>query len=226
MTLRELFDSVLVLFGMECSDKSPTVMRIRALSDINAAIQTVAASRKDFFQREKLSVTLVAGTGSYDLDETILHLYGPAKINDGRPLTEILTRGEFDRFPEIYLGQTLRSLAQAEPVAIFYERTRRDDSNNVKITANVIPKPDTGYTLNYEASKRPAVFTMADVGDDATIIPMPHEWCESILAPLAFNNARGAQWFIAKDTAAIEARAREAMEVLGLAEPQIGGKQK
>lgn len=199
-------------------------MRIRALSDINAAIQAVAASRKDFFQREKLSVTLASGTQSYALAEDILHLYGPARIGDGRPLTELLTRGEFDRFPEIYLGQTLRTLANAEPVAVFYERLRNDDDNSTKVTAYVVPKPDTGYTLNYEASKRPAVFTMTDVGDDATIIPMPHEWCESILAPLAFNNARGAQWFIAKDIAAIEDRAKAAMEILGLAEPQIGGR--
>jgi len=223
MTLRQVFDNAIQPLNIERGDNSPVFIRERVVTDINAAVQMIATAPKcEYFLREEESLNLVAGTASYDLNANVLNVYLPARLGDGAPLTELGSRGEYDRFGQLYLGKTSAGPTSGKPIALFVQRRKRTgDADAVKTQVLFAPTPNSAYTCTVEVSRVPGVYTVADLATPSPTVPMPHEFVESILLPIVRWNVRTSHFFNRNDL--LPSMAQEyaaALEALGLADPQ------
>jgi hypothetical protein len=221
LTLRHVFENVCQILDLENLQLVPTYIRYRVLSDINAALQMIQTSGRDYFTRERTMVALVEGTAAYALDQTVLNVLLPARLTDGTPLLELETRGEYDRFGQIYLSR-IDPAPEGKPMAIYLDRTRQGGNDPVKLQALFAPTPDDAYTAELEISRVPPVFTLDQVSDPSPVVPIAHGFTESILLPIARWNVRTSHFFRRHEMLPdMEAQYRAALEQLGISDPKI-----
>lgn len=222
LTLRNVFENALQLLDIERASNSPTYIRERVIGDINAAIQKIQASGRDYFIREQEEVSLVAGTARYTLAATVLHVLFPAKLSDGTPLREITTKGDFELFGQIFTGQTGVAEATGKPMGVFIDRTRQSGNDPVRITACFAPTPASAYTAQLDVSRLPAAYTLSQVTEPSPVIPIVHGFAESVLLPIVRWNVRTSHYFRRKDLLqSMEQEYLAALEQIGAVDPQI-----
>lgn len=219
MTLREIFANVIQTLLIELDDSSPTFIRTRVVSDINAALQLMATG-ENYFTAEAITLNIGLATPSAALPEDTLNVSGPILLGDGVPLARIATRGEFDSFSQIYLN-TKNAHAPARPVGVYIsEGLRAGADNTVEAVASFVPAPDADYTVSLYISRRPHTYTVADLSGTSPVVPLPHKMAESILLPLVRWNVRTSHFFTSKDMLpSLEADYNAALTQLGLAAP-------
>jgi hypothetical protein len=223
MTLREVFENVVPLLGVEKGQHAPDFIRTRVVQDVNSALQLMATG-VDYFNRDTVSVNITTGNASVDLPDYVLNAYAPVRLSTGLQLVEIKTRGELDNFAYLHLGRTSAASAAA-PTAYFLDVKRRpaseDVENNLKATLIVAPTPDANYTVILEASRRPENFVVGDLSHSKPI-PVPQNFAASVLLPIVRWNVRTCHFFNAKDQLpAIESEYSAALTQLGLLTPRI-----
>lgn len=221
-TLREIFDNAIQILNIEKGDNSPPFIRERVVTDINAALQLLQTAPKDHFQREEITLNLVNGTNAYDLAAEVINVLLPVRIGSDT-LTEITSRGEFDRFGQIYLGQTNTSGTRAKPMAVYVQRRRRTGNADPSKTQILFaPTPNATYTAKVEVTKTPPAYTVADLADPSPEVPVPHEFSESILLPIVRWNVRTSHFFSRQDLLSSMAEEyAKALDMLGLSNPKI-----
>lgn len=223
-TLLQIFDDVIKLLGVETPNFSPMYVRERVVSEVNGALQMMSAAEQDYFTREKLNLNLTSGAPDYDLPEDLLHVVFPVRLADGTLLREIKNRGEYDLFGQIFLGQTAVQVSRDKPMAVFIEGLKRTDSatNTARSRVYFAPTPIANYTATLEITRRPASYTVEDLSDTDLTVPVPQDYCESILLPIVRWNVRTSNYFNRPEMLpALAQQFDAALRMLGLAGPQV-----
>lgn len=189
MNVTQAIDSIYEVFGIPNNASAPEIMRRRIFNDLNSALQLIWTKGHrllDYYTRRSVTATITANQNSVVLDDSVEAVLGPVKrVSDGVGLRPIRTRGEYDSFASIYAG-SLTALTGAPPQAYFAEEKRPspDQADATKITLFVVPTPTANTDLSVEASIRAPAFTTADYSS-GTPIPIPHNYAETLLLPIA-----------------------------------------
>lgn len=225
LTVRQLFDDMMLLLGQEDPDLSSAPLRARVLADIQAALQLMQACGEDYYGRQEDTVTLAVGTGVYVLDTDVQTILEPVRIGT-QPLHRLENRAQLEDFGPLFLGQTSRTVANGTPIAFFVESLAQDDAEElpdaVKVRLHVAPPPSAIGTLTFNCIKEPPLYTGDDLCDEESIPPVPHKYHESILRPLCRMNITTCSHFKRhRDMLPqIEADYTRALNLLGIADPR------
>ena len=190
MTVAQAIDAIYEVFGIPNNASAPEIMRRRIFNDLNSALQLIWAKGHrllDYYTRQTITATVLANTNSIVLSDSVEAVLGPVKRADGIGLRPIRSRGEYDSFASIYAG-SLTALIGAPPQAYFTDEKRPDPdtSDATKITLLVVPSPTTNTALSVEVSVKAPAFTVNDYSaSPSTAIPMPHNYAETLLLPIA-----------------------------------------
>jgi len=190
MTVAQAIDAIYEVFGIPNNASAPEIMRRRIFNDLNSALQLIWAKGHrllDYYTRQTITATILANTNSIVLSDSVEAVLGPVKRADGIGLRPIRSRGEYDSFASIYAG-SLTALTGAPPQAYFIDEKRPDPdtSDATKITLFVVPSPTTNTALSVEVSVKAPAFTVNDYSaSPSTAIPMPHNYAETLLLPIA-----------------------------------------
>lgn len=188
MTVTQAIDSIYEVFGIPNNASAPDIMRRRIFNDLNSALQLIWSKGHrllDYYTRRTISATITANTNSVVLSDSVEAVLGPVRRPDGVGLRPIRTQGEYDSFASIYAG-SLTALTGAPPQAYFadQERPDPDSSDSTKITMYVVPSPTINTALSVEVSIKAPAFTTSDYTSQS-LIPIPHNYAETLLLPIA-----------------------------------------
>ena len=217
LTVRNVFDDLLLLVGVEIASNSPMYIRERLINDINATLQVMQVAGEDYFARETIAVTVPQGQSEVDLDSTVQTVIGPVQTADGYSLRELDTIGELDLFPQVYLGFSGLG-ATGTPLAYFVYpiRDNTGDGDALKIKLYFAPTADADYAINLDVVKVPPVFTYADLSDTTKLIPVIHKYAQSVFLPIARYNVMTCPWFRRQEMKeSITADYHRALNILG-----------
>lgn len=222
MSVCDVIQEMLGLWGMFCRDSAPEFALERALNDLNASLQTVwnHADERNYWSSDTLTLTLADGASSQDLGDDIQNVVGPCRRADNRrPLALIGTIGELETFTDIYLDGE----SAVEPLAYHIERMNQLGNDPAKCVFHVVP-PVSGDSMSFllEVVKEAPRFNRSDL-TTCPIIPIPHRYVETLLLPIAKYHASSFSLFIANDQRdAINRDYQQARIDLGLADPLPG----
>jgi hypothetical protein len=189
MNVTQAIDAIYEVFGIPNNASAPEIMRRRIFNDLNSALQLIWVKGHrllDYYTRQTITATISANSNNVTLDDSVEAVLGPVKrVSDGVGLRPIRTRGEYDSFASIYAG-SLTALTGAPPQAYFAEEKRpaSDQADSTAITLFVVPVPTASTQLSVEASIKAPSFGVNDY-TNSTAIPMPHNYAETLLLPIA-----------------------------------------
>ena len=220
-TLCELVGESLSLWGFLCSKSAPRYALDRAVTDINKALQLVwnNAEGRDYWSNETLTLTLADTESTANLPDSVQNVVGPCRRADNnRPLAPVKSIGEMEAFAALYLD----GAALAEPVAYHIERLKQAADDPARCILHVTP-PVSGASTSFllEVVKECPRYTTDDLST-CPLVPIPHQYAETMLIPIIRYNASSYYLFAAADPAQKETIDREyqqAMISLGLADP-------
>ncbi len=154
---------------------------------INGAMQMLQAAGQDFFTREKMTVTLGAGTAVYSIAKTVQAILGPIRLNDSVPMRALSSRGELDQFDRIFLGNPTYGAAAGTPIAYWVENLRSGTTGDInQINIWVVPVPNSAGTLAIEIVNDAPSYAVVDLAaGTATYFPVAQNYTESVLLPIA-----------------------------------------
>jgi hypothetical protein len=188
MTVTQAIDSIYEVFGIPSNSAAPEIMRRRIFNDLNSAMQLLWSKGHrflDFYTRREISATILANTYSADLSDDVQSVIGPVR-NGTTLLRPIASRGEFDNYHSIYAG-SLTALAPGTPQAYFIEALRPSsgaDATTLKIY--IVPAAAaTPIVLNLAVAIKAPTFTTSDYSAGNVNIPIPHNYAETLLLPIA-----------------------------------------
>jgi hypothetical protein len=189
MNVTQAIDAIYEVFGIPNNASAPEIMRRRIFNDLNSALQLIWSKGHrllDYYTRQTITATITANSNNVVLSDSVSAVLGPVKrVSDGLGLRPIRTRGEYDSFASIYAG-SLTALTGAPPQAYFIDEKRPDPdaSDSTKITLFVVPSPTANTSVSLEVSLKAPAFTTADYAS-STAIPIPHNYAETLLLPIA-----------------------------------------
>jgi hypothetical protein len=149
----------------------------------------------------------------------VQNVVGPCRRSDNnRPLAPVRSIGEIESFAALYLdGATLN-----EPVAYHVERIKQSSDDPARCILHVSPAVSGGnVSLLLEVVKEPPRYTMDDL-TSCPLVPIPHQYAETLLIPIIRYNASSYYLFTAADGSqkeTIDRGYQQAMISLGLADP-------
>ena len=185
LTVTDIVNDLLLLWGVAIPFTAPAYMVTRAIHDMNAALQMVwsLAKDSDYFSRQTLSLTFAGSVSSQTLPENVLTILGPARFaTNGLPLRPLSTRGQYDSYGPIFLGQLGFTVPGGAPQAFFIEKLNiaaPDDASNIM---HVVPTPTTSTNFLLDVSVQAPRYVWNDY-EIATPVQFPHKYADSVLIP-------------------------------------------
>lgn len=226
LTIVQTRDDLLCKLGYPDPSLADNVAKQDVCNAINWAYQMLwRAGGVDYFTREEISLTLVAGTSEYLLDTNVQAVIGPVITKARKNLMRLDSRNQVDDFGLIFLGQSTRTLANGAPVAFYVEDNRAAATDLHKTRFFVVPAPDsTAVTahspLLIDGVRECPSYVIADLTSTAAI-PVADLYTESVLLPLARLSVTRSHLFSQTENFdRIKADAEQAMQVLGIASPK------
>lgn len=223
MSLRiiDVANDLLSKIGIEGSDPTvaPALTQQDVIIAINGGLQILQTAGEDYFTRQKLVIGIAAGTSVYPITQAVQAVLGPIRLNDSKPLRALASRGELDQYDRIFLGSSTFGAAPGTPEAYWVENLNNGatsgDINQINIW--LAPQPNATGTLAIEVVDDAPSYTVASIGS-ANLLPIAHNYAESILLPIArYLVTRSSQFSRLSILPQLTADYQMAMERLGLA---------
>jgi len=186
LTIAQVRDDLLSKLGYEDASLAPALALQDCLIAINGSLQILQTAGEDFFTREEVVLTFVAGTAFFTLPQDVQTVIGPARWNDETPLRALESRGELDQFDRIYLGVSDQGTAEGDPFAYWVENVRNGNSgdiNQVKIW--LAPRPSIAGDLYVDVVHDAPTYDINDFSAGTAILPVAQNYCESVFLPVA-----------------------------------------
>lgn len=222
LSVCDVVDSVLSMWGILCRKSAPNYAIDRAISDLNSAMQLIwnNAEDRDYWTNETLTITLSDGESSFGLPDDIQNVKGPCRIEETRqPLTHTGTLSDLESFADLYLDGEISDV----PLAYHIERAAQSGDDPAGLTFHVnqaIDGDDVAFLL--DVVKEAPRYTVADLSA-CPVVPIPHQYVESLLLPVA--RQRASTFYLFRNEEARESIEREYLQAriaLGLADPLPG----
>ena len=190
LTIQQVANDLLSKLGIEGTDPSaaPALAQQDCVIAINQAMQLLQTAGQDFFTRQKIILTLGAGTAVYNITQAVQAVIGPIRLNDQIPLTALSSRGQLDEFDRMFLGAADYGAAAGVPIAYWVETKNNGNANgNIEqiniYTVPVPTGPSTG-TLAVEVVDTAPSYAVSDL-TTTVLLPIAQNYTEGIFLPLA-----------------------------------------
>lgn len=218
LTISQVRDDLLSKLGIESVADANDLVKQDCVVAINGAMQMLQTAGERYFTQEGLTLTLAAGTSAYTIARSIQSVIGPVRLNNEVPLRGLTSRGEFDEFDRIFLGDTDYGAAAGTPIAYYPEFTRNGSTGDiVLVTIYFAPVPDGAYTAFVQVVNDAPSYDVDNL-DDSTELPVAQDYTESIFLPIArYLVTRSSQFSRPDILDGITRDYQTAMQTLGLA---------
>lgn len=221
---KQLRDDLLRKLYLQDAASAPLEIKDDVTTAINRAFQDIWTQAPDHFRRQKLTLTTVAAQDSYGLPQNVQEILGPVRI-DRAFLALITNKGDILAFNTRFQGDLTVGSGSGQPQAYFLERLFQSHTVEDNTTINMIlaPTPDQAYTVEYECSTEAPIFERTDWCDTpAPVLPIPHKYVESILAPIARFFLMDSHYFTDFERSAMfKDGYLRALRTLGVSDPQV-----
>ncbi len=185
LTIAQTYADLLSKLGIESVGGASALVQQDCVIAINGAMQMLQTAGERYFTQQSITLTLGAGTSAYVISQTVQSVIGPVRLNDTIPLRALTSRGEYDEFDRIFLGETSYGAALGVPIAYWPEFNRSGDTGDiVRVTIYVAPTPAAGGTLFVQVVNDAPSYVVADLAD-TTELPVAQDYTESIFLPIA-----------------------------------------
>lgn len=210
-------NDLLSKLGIEDATLASTLALQDCVVAINGAMQMLQTAGQQYFTQADLTLTLGAGTGAYVISQSIQSIVGQALLNGTIPLRGLDSRGEYDQFDRIFLGEPSYGAAQGTPIAYFPEFTKLGSTGDiVRVTIYIAPVPSVSGTMTIKAISDAVSYVVADLSL-TTEIPVAQNYTESIFLPIARMLVTRSSQFSRPDILEqLTADGQRAMAALGL----------
>ena len=156
-----------------------------AIRCVNAALQVMQAAGEDYFTRSTLTVALSPGVAEYALPDSVQCMSGPCRFQgDRHVLRRLMSRGELDGYGPLFLGKLGNALAPSRPQAYWIEQLHQAGADAARVVLHVVPAPAAGENVLIDVQLEAPGYSRADYCGDV-VVPVPHQYVESILLPIA-----------------------------------------
>lgn len=186
MKVNEAIDAMYEVFGVPNNAAAPDIMRRRIFNDLNSSLQllwTKGHRLLDYYTRSEITITIPSGSNNVSLPDSVQSVLGPVRRSDGIILRPISSRGEYENYHAIYLGSVAAS-APGTPQAYFIEAGTNTGPDASLLTLFIVPRPLTNIDIKAGVSLNAPSFTIANY-TTPTEIPIPHNYAETLLLPIA-----------------------------------------
>ena len=187
LKVHQVVDDLFRMWGIEKACATTLSVKERAISDLNAAMQTLWSYSKnvDFWTRTTEVVTVPANSGSILLSDDIQNVITPCRTQeDNRPLAPLHSIDELENFSTYYLGGLSHSEATGIPTSFYVSRGNQSGDDPARCTLHLAPTPLVDTAVKIDVIKECPRYEWSDY-DSNTSIPIPHQYGESILLPIA-----------------------------------------
>ncbi len=171
--------------------EDPTLAPALSLQDVviamNGAMQMLQTAGQDYFTRERVTLTLAAGTAIYNVPTSMQSVLGPVRWNDVKPLRALESQGELDQFSRIFLGGAAYGNGPNGDPEAYWPRYLKTGSiaDICGITITLAPAPAApAGTLVVEAVNDAVSYVVADLSS-TQVLPVAQNYTESIFLPIA-----------------------------------------
>lgn len=226
MNIGKIASDIAQVWGFPAFSNVPPFGQERIRIDINMAIQQMQDCGEDFYGREEIEVTLVAGTSEYELANSVQSVLDPVKLLDETPLRKLTTRGQMLYYGQLFKNRLNNDVPDGPPEAYFVETLREtsDSEDNVRTIMHFLPAPTSGDLANkpvVPVIKVANLFSAAQLTAGTATLPVAHRYIESILLPLARYNATTCFLFYKGESMPkYETDYLRALQLLGAADPR------
>jgi hypothetical protein len=191
LTIVAVANDLLSKLGIEGSDPSQAsaLAQQDVVVAINGAMQRLQTAGQDFFTRQKIILTLGAGTSVYQISQAVQAVIGPIRLNDAIPLWALSSRGQLDEFDRMFLGASSFGAAPGVPIAYWVECLNNGNATGNIERINIYPVPvPTGAspgTLAVEVVDTAPSYAVADLTNAGITLPIAQNYTEAIFLPIA-----------------------------------------
>lgn len=203
MTVLQAIDSIYEVFGIPNNSAAPEIMRRRIFNDLNSAMQLLWSKGHrflDFYTRREITVTIASNNDNTTLSDDVQSVIGPVRRSiDNILLRPISSRGEFEAFHSIYAG-SLTQASNSNPQAYYIEALRPDEgADATSLRIYVVPKPASNIQIKMAVALKAPTFSQSDYSANPPVnIPIPHNYAETLLLPIARYLASSSLFFADK----------------------------
>lgn len=214
-------NDLLALLWFDTPAQAPPMAFEQVATAINQAFQILWLSPADYLRRATDTLTTVTGTESYDLP-AIQDVLMPVQC-DGRPLIPVASKAAFAQAAARFLGHQSLQQANGFPRLFHVERAADpDQADPVAVALRLCPVPEDEHVVTYDYSQRCPRFTAATLANDEPPLPIPNEYVEAVLLPVARFCITSSHWFEQPDKLpGLEAGFAAGLQRLGFSDPQI-----
>lgn len=225
MSISEIANDIAQVWGYPTFAAVPAFGKDRIRIEINAAIQEMQDSGEDFFGREDIEITLVAGQESYVLDAVVQSVLEPITLQDGTPLRKLTSQGQVLHFGQLFQDRLNNNVPDGKPEAYYVDAKREPTgSDNVRTILQFLPAPSAPNIANkpvVPVIKEADLFSNAEITAGTASLPIPHKYVESIFLPLARYGATTCYLFYKKESGGkYQTDYDRALQLLGKADPR------
>lgn len=204
LPISKVRDDLCRLLGMEEPINAPDFIGDVVANSINAAIQNIFSETGNLFTATQVTQLTFGGTGNPTNAKSFPIDPGTKIIRvllNGRPLRSVARRQEIDTYKDTYNPDA----QEGTPEAYYLERTY--DNGTPGAILHIMPGALQGTALVVQVETTVPVprITADDLDDDSLILPIPHDWTETFLIPLARGHAMRSHYWIMKDEGAMYA---------------------
>ncbi|MEM0926625.1 MAG: hypothetical protein AAGJ83_11350 [Planctomycetota bacterium] len=131
------------------------------------------------------------GQPGYQLATGIMRVVGHVQVG-GRPMEEVLNRGVFNRLSDFSGASSITG----KPTHYFISNENAGDlkADALRSEMHFFPHPIGTETCTFWAEVEPPSFTACDLDNSATVLPIPHQYIESVLIPIARFRLGASPW--------------------------------
>lgn len=170
---------------------------------INAALQNIFSETGNLFTATDKQELVFGGSGGASKTAKHFPIDPGTKIvralYNNKPLRSVARRQEVDSYVETYSP----SAQEGTPEAYYLERTYEEGTPGGILHIMPGAAGSQPLTITLETTIPVPRVTAVDLEDDTIILPIPHDWTETYLIPLARGHAMRSHYWILKDEAAL-----------------------
>jgi hypothetical protein len=187
LTLVQARNDLLSKCGVENATLASALLLQDVVVAINGAMQMLQTAGQDYFTRQRLTITLSAGTAVYTVPASLQSVLGPVRWNDSKPLRALDSIGEYDQFARAFLGESEYGVGEdGDPIAYWVDYLRSGTTGDIcAVTIQLAPAPaaPAGYIVAEVVNDAPS-YVVADLSS-STVLPVAQNYTESIFLPIA-----------------------------------------
>ena len=184
--ISSVYADLLSKLGIESTAGVSTLQQQDCVIAINGALRVLQTAGEVYFTRNKVSLNLTAGVGSYTLGTAIMSVIGPVRLNDVQPLTPLESRGQIDQYDRIFGGGNSFGASSGAPECYYPEYVNNGHStgNIDQVNLWIVPIPAATGFVTLEVVNQAPSYSASDL-TTSVMIPVAQNYTETIFLPIA-----------------------------------------